>query len=138
MLSFVKLSYKGEIRKVDRIKTFTELVELALEKFPQLPKESALNLKFNYRDSDSDLISISCENDLIEALDEFISDKTLKIIISLKDESDHNELAAGQNVSTQQIIKEETKMDKLISEDQIQQNSIDTAAKGIVVEDITD
>lgn len=64
----IKVEYRGEMKKIHKVLDFRKFVGLAVQRFDGLSSEDTL--KFTYIDQEKDVISISCDSDLEEALDQ--------------------------------------------------------------------
>ncbi len=85
----IKIEYQNDIKIIPRVTQFPKFLNLVLHRFEELsyilkssqgkdPKEM---LKFTYEDQEKDIISISNDIDLEEAIDQAKPGKTLKIYI---------------------------------------------------------
>lgn len=81
-MNAMKIVYLDEIRRISRPSTYAELVELTKQSFKNLPA----HFKFFYIDSDEDIISITSEQDLMEAL-QCYPDIAIKIYVSESNEA---------------------------------------------------
>ena len=64
----IKVEFQGEMKKIHRVHEFRKFFNLAVQRFDGLSSDDTL--KFTYVDQDKDVISISCDSDLEEALDQ--------------------------------------------------------------------
>ena len=74
----IKIEYRNEIKKIARVTDYAKFLNLVLQRFDEL---AGRPLKFTYVDADRDVISISNDCDLEEALDQVPLGQTLKIFI---------------------------------------------------------
>jgi hypothetical protein len=87
----MKAEFKGEAKIIPKVNEFHKLANLVAQRFDELGLAVRYSgdkieelVKFTYNDSDSDVISISTDADLEEALDQVPYGQTLKILIGLK------------------------------------------------------
>ena len=78
----MKIVYLDEIRRIVRPQSYADLVQLTRESFKNLPA----SFRFFYIDSDEDIISITSEQDLMEALNCF-PNVAIKIYVSESNEA---------------------------------------------------
>ena len=69
MTTTMKLRYCFEIKKVKDIDSFSQLQKGATKAFSELANEIGA-VKFWYKDSDGDVISISCQNDFDQYMED--------------------------------------------------------------------
>ena len=63
----IKIEFQGELRKIRKVSTHSDLIKIIKEKFENLRQIDSQLLKLTYVDIDRDLISISSTEDLDEA-----------------------------------------------------------------------
>ena len=88
----MKVEYMNEIRKIPEISNYDALISTLKERF-DLQNFSNSAIKLSYKDSDNMKISISTDDDIIEALSWIQEGMMLKIHISI----DKSSQAAGIN-----------------------------------------
>ena len=85
----IKLTFKGDTKKVKLSGDYEELLQRTRASFDDLPEGT---LKFFYVDEESDLISVTSQADLTEALE---STNLVKLTVAESNEQALNQIVGG-------------------------------------------